>query len=290
MNEIFQPYRDRVDENLKRFLSLKEIPAPLREAMIYGVFNGGKRIRPLLVYMALDAFDGDIAHADATASAIEMIHAYSLIHDDLPAMDDDDLRRGNPTVHIKYDEATAILAGDALQARAIELIADDESISAETRIALIKLITHAIGPAGMVAGQSIDLAAENKTISESELVNMHRRKTGDLISASVMSGALIAGVDDEMTQCFSRFGYALGLAFQVRDDILDETGDTNVMGKAKGSDQSNNKATFTSSHGLDYATAQLDSLHQQAIDALSPLGSNAQPLIMLANFVATRDH
>lgn len=294
MTDWLSAYRERVnsclDLTLKTSASATAIPERLQQAMHYGVFNGGKRVRPMLAYMTAEALDCDFAKIDQTAAAIEMIHSYSLIHDDLPAMDDDDLRRGNPTLHIKYDEATAILAGDALQTLAFELIADDESLSYETRTKLIKLIAQRAGPKGMVAGQMIDLEAETKTISEAELENMHQRKTGDLISASVMAGAMISGASDATRQQLQQFGYKLGLAFQVKDDILDYVGDTEIMGKPQGSDIASNKTTFISSLGLEAATSYLAQLHDETIATLDNLGDSAQSLRKLAEFVTSRDH
>ena len=275
MTDSLRPYRERIERQLRSFLDRSSIPARLQSAMLYGVFNGGKRIRPTLTYMTMEALGQPLQKADSAASAIELIHCYSLIHDDLPAMDDDDLRRGQATVHIKYDEATAILAGDALQTLAFELLSLDPENDAETKLALIKLITQAAGPAGMVAGQMIDLTSESKPISNQELVKMHQRKTGDLISASVMAAAVIAQANAATTAGLQCFSQNLGLAFQVRDDILDETGETAIMGKLKGADANRQKSTFTSMHGLKAAANYLDQLTETAIDALAPLGSNA---------------
>ncbi len=290
MTDAFKTYRDRVTNQLKLHLDQVTESNSLRNAMQHGVFNGGKRIRPLLVYLAAEALDTPPALCDRTATAIECLHCYSLIHDDLPSMDDDDLRRGQPTVHVRFDEATAILAGDALQSLAFELIADESQLDPEIRVKLINLIARAVGGNGMVAGQMIDLHATDSKLTDSELENMHRRKTGDLISASVMSGSIISGADSEITHALQTFGYALGLAFQVKDDILDETGDTRIMGKKQGADQSLNKPTFTSTYGLNEAVAYLDQLRVQAIEALNPLGVKAEMLLQLTDFIANRDH
>jgi len=290
MPELLNIYQQRIHEQLDAYLQDDQVPASLLAAMRYAVFNGGKRIRPSLIYMTSLILGASLEKADKTACAIEMIHCYSLIHDDLPCMDDDDLRRGQPTVHIQFDEATAILAGDALQAYAFELIAGDVALSPTTRLDVIGLLAKAAGPAGMVGGQALDLAAESKRISHLELETMHRRKTGDLISACLAAGARIGGADPATEQALIDYGYALGLAFQVRDDILDHTGDTLVLGKPSGSDQDNAKSTFISTHGLSAASAQLDALHQTAIEALIPLGKTATPLIALADFIARRDH
>jgi|FLOH01.1.fsa_nt_gi geranylgeranyl pyrophosphate synthase len=290
MPELLNIYQQRIQERLDTYLQDDQVPSSLLAAMRYAVFNGGKRIRPSLIYMTSTALGASLEAADKTACAIEMIHCYSLIHDDLPCMDDDDLRRGQPTVHIQFDEATAILAGDALQAYAFELIAGDTALSPNTRLDVIRILAKAAGPAGMVGGQALDLAAEAKQISHLELETMHRRKTGDLISACLAAGARIGGADPATEQALIDYGYALGLAFQVRDDILDHTGDTQVLGKPSGSDQGNAKSTFISTHGLTAASAQLDALHRTAIEALKPLGKTGTPLIALADFIARRDH
>jgi len=290
MPDLLNIYQQRIHEQLDAYLQDDQVPASLLAAMRYAVFNGGKRIRPSLIYMTSMVLGASLEKADKTACAIEMIHCYSLIHDDLPCMDDDDLRRGQPTVHIQFDEATAILAGDALQAYAFELIAGDATLPHNTRLAVIGILAKAAGPAGMVGGQALDLAAESRQITHLELETMHRRKTGDLISACLAAGARIGGADPATEQALIDYGYALGLAFQVRDDILDYTGDTQVLGKPSGSDQDNAKSTFISTHGLSAASAQLDALHQTAIEALIPLGKTATPLIALADFIARRDH
>jgi farnesyl diphosphate synthase/geranylgeranyl diphosphate synthase type II len=283
-------YKARINEQLDRYLKRDDIPAVLLEAMHYALFNGGKRIRPTLVYLATEALGCPEKLAHSTACAVEFIHAYSLIHDDLPAMDDDDLRRGQPTCHIKFGEATAILAGDALQAMAFEVIATDDALSPGIRIALVRELAIAAGAAGMVAGQHIDLSSEDVLIDEKTLENMHQRKTGDLISASVASAAIIANADAGVKNALKDFGYSLGLAFQVRDDILDEVGDTKVIGKPAGSDKHKRKSTFVSIHGMNSAAAQLDDLRARAIDALAPLGEAGDKLRAMADFVANRDH
>ena len=290
MSELLSLYQQRIHTQLDACLQDQRVPARLLAAMRYAVFNGGKRIRPSLIYLTSKVLGAALEKADKTACAVEMVHCYSLIHDDLPCMDDDDLRRGQPTVHIQFDEATAILAGDALQAYAFELIAGDTLLPADTRLDVISILAKAAGPAGMVGGQALDLAAESKLISHLELETMHRRKTGDLISACLAASALINGADPATEQALVDYGYALGLAFQVRDDILDHTGETHVLGKRRGSDQDNAKSTFISTHGLQAATDQLAALRQAAMDALKPLGVAATPLLELADFIARRDH
>lgn len=290
MNDVLSGCRTRIDEHLDRYLTLPEAPPRLTAAMRYAVFNGGKRIRPTLVYLATEALGGELDVADSAASAVEMIHAYSLIHDDLPSMDDDALRRGRPTCHIEFGEATAILAGDALQTLAFETVAADEQLATDTRVRLVRELARASGALGMVAGQMVDLESENVDIDGDTLEAMHRRKTGDLISTSVGFGATLTGAGDAPAAALQAFGYALGLAFQVRDDILDETGDTQKLGKQAGADRSRRKSTFVSLHGLNSAQAQLDDLRTAAIDALAPLGDAADKLRGLADFIAERDH
>jgi len=283
-------YKDRIQLQLMTVLDQVEAPTPLIDAMRYGVFNGGKRIRPALVYLGCEALDTRLEKADIPASAIELIHAYSLIHDDLPAMDDDDIRRGKPTCHIKYGEATAILAGDALQALAFEILARDEQLEPETRIRLISELSKASGATGMVAGQAIDLASENTRINALILENMHRRKTGDLINACLTFAVILSNAGTEVADIFQQYGDSLGLAFQIRDDILDVTGVASSIGKPVGSDIENDKSTFVSLYGLEGAKEKLDLLLQEADSILLPLGEKAQPLQKIAQFVANRTH
>jgi geranylgeranyl diphosphate synthase type II len=290
MTEELRSFQQRITDQLDICLTLPQAPAQLVAAMRYAVFNGGKRIRPGLVYLAGQALGSTVENSDKSACAIELIHCYSLIHDDLPSMDDDDLRRGQPTVHIQFDEATAILAGDGLQALAFELVAKDQHLDADTRLDIIRILSHAAGPSGMVGGQSIDLAAESRQISAAELENMHRRKTGDLIAACLQVAACIKGADELTQNALVTYGYSLGLAFQIRDDILDHTGDTATLGKPSGSDLSNHKSTFVSLHGLAGARDQLELLRLDAIDALTPLGPDAAPLIALANYISSRTY
>ena len=282
--------RKRANDQLEKTLDRPEVPSPLIDAMRYGVFNGGKRIRPTLVYLACEALDTDLSLADKPACAIELIHAYSLIHDDLPAMDDDDFRRGKPSCHVEFDEATAILAGDALQAMAFETLACDTLLTLQTRLDLIRELSSAAGASGMVAGQAIDISFENKQVDPLSLENMHRRKTGCLISACLKFAATISDASPAKTAAMEQFGQALGLAFQIRDDILDVIGDEQTIGKPVGSDRSNEKSTFVSVYGLDEASRRLDQLLADALAALTPLGSSATPLGDMARFIVIRSH
>lgn len=263
-------------------------PEPLKSAMHYAVTAGGKRLRPVLTLVTCEMLGGKINDAIATATAIEMVHTYSLIHDDLPAMDDDELRRGKPTLHIVFDEATAILAGDALQSLAFELIAGDQHLDAETRGDLVLLLASAIGPRGMVAGQILDMAGESNTVTDTMLTEMHNRKTGDLIATAISSGARIAGANSDDQASLQNFGYLLGLSFQIRDDLLDEISTTEQLGKPQGSDQARGKSTYTSLYGVEGAEQRLREVRDAALEALKPLDNRAGVLVELTHYVADR--
>ena len=286
-------YRDRVDTVIDQFLPTATGPsARLNDAMRYSVFNGGKRVRPILVYATGRAFDIDFNLLDAPASAIELIHAYSLVHDDLPAMDDDDLRRGKPTCHIKFDEATAILAGDALQTLAFERIVNDTALASwpQRQVALCQQLALASGHHGMVAGQAIDLASVGHTLDLAALENMHLHKTGALISASVIMAVLAGGMDDSETlQRLRTYARCIGLAFQVQDDILDIEGDTAVIGKTQGADAALNKPTYPALLGLDGAKQTAQRLHAEALEALSPFSAHADTLRDLSAYIVNRE-
>ncbi|TBU78731.1 (2E,6E)-farnesyl diphosphate synthase [Pseudomonas daroniae] len=263
----------------------------LYAAMRYSVFNGGKRIRPLLAYAACEALGGDIRQADGAACAVELIHAYSLVHDDLPAMDDDDLRRGQPTTHKAFDEATAILAGDGLQSLAFAVLADEQRNpqSADVRLAMFSALANAAGPAGMVGGQAIDLGSVGQQLQQQALEVMHRHKTGALIEASVCLGALASGRADERTlTALSTYARVIGLAFQVQDDILDVESDTATLGKTQGKDQANDKPTYPALLGLEAAKHYACELRDQALQALHPFDSAAEPLRELARYIVER--
>lgn len=284
----------RADDALARALPAEDLaPTELHRAMRYAVLGGGKRLRPLLVYAAGHALGCDSGILDAPASAVEIIHAYSLVHDDLPAMDDDDLRRGRPTCHIVFGEAMAILAGDALQALAFEILAtpfgpDDDPIA---RIAMLRTLGAACGAEGMAGGQAFDLSAVGIKLSLDELERMHAYKTGALIRASVRLGALAAGCrDDALLQRLDRYGHAVGLAFQVRDDILDIEGESAVIGKTAGKDAAADKPTFPSIIGLDASKARLTALVDDALEAIAPLGPRGEWLAELARYSANRGH
>ena len=265
----------------------------LYQAMRYSVINGGKRVRPLLVYAACETLGGAPEQASGAACAVELIHAYSLVHDDLPAMDDDDLRRGQPTTHIAFDEAAAILAGDGLQALAFGVLADParNPQDAATRLDMLASLARAAGPAGMVGGQAIDLGAVGRQLDQPALEVMHRHKTGALIEASVRLGALASGRSDAgALQALQRYARAVGLAFQVQDDILDVESDTATLGKTQGKDQAHDKPTYPALLGLEAAKAYAVQLRDQALAALEGFDGRADALRELARYIVARRH
>jgi len=259
--------------------------------MRYSTLGGGKRLRPALVYLTGESLGAPLVDLDSAAAAVELIHVYSLVHDDLPAMDDDDLRRGRPTCHRAYDEATAILVGDALQALAFSVLADDSigNIDAARRLSMIRTLAQAAGTAGMAGGQAVDLAAVGRSLTLEAVENMHRRKTGALIKGSVLLGAIGAGIDSGGDfQALELFGDEIGLAFQIQDDILDVEGDVAVLGKTTGADAALSKPTYPSTVGLPAARDRARDLRDRAIAALEPLGPRSAPLVELAQFVVSR--
>jgi farnesyl diphosphate synthase len=289
---LAEGWRQRAEAALDRWLPRAETqPGELHAAMRYATLGGGKRIRPLLVYASGRAVGLDEAALDGAAAAIEIIHAYSLIHDDLPAMDDDDLRRGRPTCHRAFDEATAILAGDAMQALAFHILASDPALpcSPATRLAMIDTLAVASGSRGMAGGQAIDLAAVGRELSLAELENMH---TGALIRASVRMAALCAEhADDKTRERLDRYAACIGLAFQIRDDILDVEGDTETLGKTQGADIALNKPTFPGLLGMDAAKTHARTLHEEALTALEVLDDErGAALRWIADFIVNRIH
>ncbi|MFC3549962.1 polyprenyl synthetase family protein [Lysobacter cavernae] len=284
-------WRERADAALARALPDPQSPPQrLHAAMRHAVLLGGKRMRPLLVYAAGDLFRADEAALDAAATAVELIHAYSLVHDDLPAMDDDALRRGQPTVHVAFDEATAILAGDALQSLAFEVLAATP-VNDSVRVTLLRTLATASGAAGMCGGQALDLAATGNggTLSVAALEHLHALKTGALIRAAVRLGALCGDASNDDLQHLDRYADALGLAFQVRDDLLDIEGDSATLGKTAGKDAAQDKATFPALIGLEASRARLHALRQTMTDALAPFGEHADALVVLGRMAIERD-
>ena len=285
-------YTERVEERLDRVLPPADrSPRRLHDAMRYAVFNGGKRVRPLLVYATGESLNLPEQILDVPAVAIELIHSFSLVHDDLPSMDDDDLRRGKPTVHKKFDEATAILAADALQPLAFSVLASGSDIDAATRGKLVRLVADAAGSIGMTGGQALDLAATGRALTAEQIETMYALKTGALIHAAVLAAALL---DDELTNeqsaAIDAFGRTIGLAFQIKDDILDVEGETEVIGKHSGADQRLNKATYPGLVGIDAARARCDQLLRNALEQLDDFGADAEPLRWLARYIVERAH
>jgi geranylgeranyl pyrophosphate synthase len=262
----------------------------LQLAMNYSMLNGGKRVRPMLVYAAAQACNGNLEHADVPAIAVEMVHAYSLVHDDLPAMDDDDLRRGKPTCHIQFDEATAILAGDALQTQAFDILSQPiTGLSATQQLSMLNILARNSGLYGMAGGQSLDLSAVNQTVDIDYLENMHNHKTGALILASVLMGAHCkTDITQAELDALTLYAKAIGLAFQVQDDILDVVSDTKTLGKTQGADIALNKPTYVALLGLKGAKQKAEDLHQQALNALQPLSGNVEPLKGIADYIISR--
>ncbi len=285
-------YQTRTEQALQHWLPTARIlPTRLHEAMRYAALGGGKRIRPTLVYMTGVALGAPLQRLDGPACALELIHVYSLVHDDLPAMDDDDLRRGKPTPHIAFDEATAILVGDALQTLAFYILAHDPQMLDDParRLQMVETLALASGSRGMAGGQAIDLAAAGHEITLAELEDMHIHKTGALIRASVRLGVLSQPDSDKtLLEQLDHYAKCMGLAFQIRDDILDIEGDTATLGKPQGSDLAGHKSTYPALVGMDEAKRMAHDLHQEALDSLAPLGDAGQPLRDIAEYIIHR--
>jgi geranylgeranyl diphosphate synthase type II len=279
-----------VEEALQRYLPENDLPAEIYEAVRYSLFNGGKRIRPILCLAAAEAVGGDLAPAMPVACALELIHTYSLIHDDLPSMDNDDFRRGKPTCHKVFGENIAILAGDALLTEAFVLLSRAEKVmfSAERRLAVIQEIAFAAGICGMVGGQALDVLAEKSGADESTLKEIHRRKTAAMIVAAVKSGAIIFGAGKDKIQSLTEYGMNVGQAFQIADDILNVEGDRELMGKETGSDAARHKITYPSLLGMEIAKEKLTQHIEAAVASLSGFNERAMPLILVARYVKER--
>jgi geranylgeranyl pyrophosphate synthase len=292
--KMLEGWRMRCEARLESQLSDHDpATARLHAAMRYSALGGGKRLRPILVYCTGTALGAPAEALDAAAVAVELLHVYSLVHDDLPAMDDDDLRRGRPTCHKAFDEGTAVLVGDALQALAFEVLAGGHAsrLPPAARLQQMQVLARAIGTAGMAGGQAIDLAAVGQTIQASELEVMHRRKTGALIRASVLLGAIGAGATaGAQFESLSTYGAELGLAFQIQDDVLDVLGETATLGKVTGADAARGKPTYPSILGLEQSQHLARRHCDHAIAALSGLGKAAEPLAQLADYVVNRSH
>jgi farnesyl diphosphate synthase len=289
-----ESWRLRMEDALAaRLPEPDKVPARLHEAMRYSVLGGGKRIRPALLFATARALGLSEDEVEAAACAIELVHVYSLVHDDLPAMDNDDLRRGRPTCHKAFDEATALLVGDALQSLAFELLASDPKLPASPaiRLRLVNMLAQAIGTFGMAGGQAIDLAVQGTRLDIGQVEDMHARKTGALIRASVLMAAECAPpLDANLYAALTRFASAVGLAFQIQDDVLDVTGDASTLGKATGADSERAKPTHPAIIGLPASQQRVRLLHSQAINALAPFGDRAESLGALAHWLLSRQY
>ena len=280
----------RVEDALSHWVC-PDAPAGLGEAMRYAVLDGGKRLRPLLVLAACEAVGGNAQAALRAACAVELIHAYSLVHDDMPCMDNDVMRRGKPTVHVRFGEARALLAGDALQALAFELLTPEEWVPPAMQARLCRELARAAGADGMAGGQAIDLASVGLQLSEDQLRQMHRLKTGALLQASVVMGAVCGQTPEGTLRALSDYGAAMGLAFQVVDDVLDVTQDSATLGKTAGKDAASDKPTYVSLMGLEAARAHAEALRAQALAALAASGlTDTRALAALADMVVRRSH
>lgn len=292
--ETLQHYRQRVEQALDNWLPPKDQkPSWLNQAIRYAALGAGKRIRPVLVYTTGEVLGVWPSELDGPACAVECIHAYSLVHDDLPAMDDDDLRRGRPTCHRAFDEATAILAGDSLQVLAFQILASDPGMTKDPqrRVKMIELLAEASGPSGMAGGQSIDIQAAGTNPTVEDLEYMHGCKTGALIRCSVLMGALsYPDITESQLENLGRYADAVGLAFQIKDDILDVEGEAATLGKTPGADEARNKATYPGLLGMDEAKRKLQRLRDVAADSLKEFGDAAQPLHRLAQYIVDRSY
>jgi geranylgeranyl pyrophosphate synthase len=291
---LLESWRTRIERALAaRLPEASAVPTRLHEAMRYSVLGGGKRVRPALLFATARAVGLPEEEVEAAACAIELVHVYSLVHDDLPAMDDDDLRRGRPTCHKAYDEATAILVGDALQPLAFQLLATDAALPAAPaiRLRLIELLADASGTFGMAGGQAIDLAVQGKRLDVSQVEEMHARKTGALIRASVLMAAVCAPtLEPRLFEALAAFASPIGLAFQIQDDLLDVLGDTSTLGKATGADSERAKPTHPAVIGIELSQQRVRLLHSQALDALLPFGPSADALRSMADWLLARSY
>jgi farnesyl diphosphate synthase len=289
-----ESWRQRMEQALAASLpAADKVPARLHEAMRYSVLGGGKRIRPALLFATAHALGLSEDEVEAAACAIELVHVYSLVHDDLPAMDDDDMRRGRPTCHKAFDEATALLVGDALQPLAFQLLAADPALpsSPSIRLRLIEMLAHAIGTFGMAGGQAIDLASQGKQLDIGQVEDMHARKTGAVIRASVLMAAeCVPSLEEGLYAALTRFATTVGLAFQIQDDLLDVTGDASMLGKATGADSERAKPTHPAVIGIPASQQRVRLLHSQAIEALAPFGERAESLRLLAHWLLSRQY
>ncbi|WP_068671923.1 polyprenyl synthetase family protein [Oceanobacillus sp. Castelsardo] len=290
INAYINRYRKIVDEELVQHIESLPIPEQLKQSMLYSVEAGGKRLRPVLLIASFESFADEFNRALSSCIALELIHTYSLIHDDLPAMDDDDYRRGKPTNHKVFDEATAILAGDALLTYSFELIAQDPLLNNNQKVEIIKMLSATSGPKGMVAGQILDMEAETRQVKIEELENIHALKTGKLLEFAMSAGGYLGGASESQLQHLKQFAYYLGLIFQVQDDILDVTGDQEKLGKPVGSDENNHKSTYPKLLGLDGAMDKKKDYVEKAYLELENAGARSAVLKDLTHYFSNRDH
>ena len=293
VDSIISAYLPRIEENLSALTPASHhTDEKLVAACRYSLLNGGKRLRPILVYLTGELFNADNADLDRITCAIECIHSYSLVHDDLPAMDDDELRRGRPTCHIAYDEATAILVGDALQCLAFETITESQfnGTTVNNQLKIVNTLANASGLLGMCGGQALDIAATDSIITLTQLEQVHKLKTGALLKSAIKMGALAGNANELEIAALARYAEAIGLAFQVQDDILDVEGDTHTLGKPQGSDIEANKATYPALLGIEGAKDKARNLVNQAINALSEIDADTGRLKAIAEYIIARDH
>jgi len=289
LNVFMKEYIVQIEGELSKQIDVLNAPSIIKKAMDYSLQAGGKRIRPILLLSTLHALNQDINKGKSSACAVEMIHTYSLIHDDLPAMDNDDLRRGKPTNHKVFGEAMAILAGDGLLTYSFQLIAEDQLLTPHEKIEVIKLLAMAAGAEGMVGGQVADMEGENTTLSIDQLEYIHANKTGKLITFSVMAGAIIGGATQKQQELFRKYANHIGIAFQIRDDVLDIEGDQEIIGKPIGSDITNHKSTYPSLLSLEGAKERLQYHIDQAKGILEQTGLQAELLFQMTDLIAVRD-
>lgn len=290
MPSFIETHRQRSNDLIAVALQRDYPSARLGEAINYACLNGGKRLRAILAYASVHAVGGKTEAADSAALAVELLHSYSLVHDDLPAMDDDDLRRGKLTVHKEFDEATAILVGDALQSLAFEVLTRKNlSLNPAVNLRMIRIFAQAVGAQGMAGGQAVDFEATGQSLSLTQLETMHQLKTGELIQCAAKLGALShPNVSEDQVKALTRYAQRIGLAFQVQDDILDETSDTDTLGKPQGSDKAMDKPTYVSLLGLDQAKERAEQLSLEAVSQLDNFGDSADPLREIASFIISR--
>ncbi|WP_085991944.1 polyprenyl synthetase family protein [Oceanobacillus senegalensis] len=290
IQDYITEYRGLIEKELTESLRKLSIPSQLKESMLYSVQAGGKRLRPILLLSSYQVYDGNYNKAMSSSIALEMIHTYSLIHDDLPAMDDDDYRRGKLTNHKQFDEATAILAGDALLTYSFEVVADDPNLTEQQKVEIMKMLSICSGPKGMVAGQFLDMEAEDREITLEELEQIHVQKTGQLLEFAIYAGAFLGGASREQLEHLKDFAYYLGLIFQVQDDILDVTGDEQKLGKPVGSDEGNEKGTYPKLLGLKGAMKQKEKYVEKAYQALRKAEADHSYLMELTDYFSNRDY